>query len=292
MAKQKETAKASTAIAKPQAAAVSVRGELISVDDWALVSSPEALEATTYNLQGETLSEFDLDRVRVPAGGGTFFAVPVLGKSEPQPAESIRGIILSVSSRRAYWEDANPSGAPPDCSSVDGVQGIGTPGGSCAGCPFNEFGSAIKQDGSQGNGKRCRESRVILMLREEDRLPIAVIAPAGSLKNVKKYLMQLPVFMYAAVTELKLEKEKSTDGIAYSKIALRYIGHIDPETAKSVKAYAEAVKASINAKAPTGADASVYSAPSPVDDLSPANNESESSLAGFADDDDSPSGEE
>lgn len=252
-----------TAIAKPQektavSKAAAIRGELQDVSSWALVSSPEALEATTYNLQGETLSEFDLDRIRVPAGGGTFFEVPVLGESDPQPASTIRGILLSVSPRRAYWEDANPSGNPPDCSSDDGIRGIGTPGGDCAGCPFAEFGSAIKQDGSAGRGKRCRESRVLLMLREDDRLPVAIVAPAASIKNVRKYLASLPVFMFAAITELSLEKDKNPDGTVYSKINLRYAGHIDAETAKLVKGYAAAIKESVKAKRPMGADSSVY----------------------------------
>lgn len=289
MAKKMETKIAKADEKKSLAKVDAVRGELIDVSDWSLVSDPDCLEAVTYNLKGETLSEFDLDRIRVPAAGGIFFEVPVLGQAEPESEKTIRGILLSVSPRKAYWKNPEVSGSPPDCSSSDGINGSGTiwttqknPSGvrSCEGCPFNQFGSAVKQDGSQGRGKRCRESRVMLMLRESDRLPVAIVAPSASIKNVRKYLLSLPVHMFSAVTEVSLEKDKSTDGTPYSKINLRYVGHIGSELAKEVRKYADAVKNAITAQRPMGADLSVYREADEVD----PKKENESSLAGFMDD--------
>lgn len=219
----------------------SARGELIDASNYSLMADPLSLQAMVYNLQGEQISEFDLDRVKVPSGGMTVFQLP--GNDGQDVAKEIEGIILHIGVRRAYWSDPNPTGTPPDCYSTDGVHGIGDPGVACAACPFNEFGSALGPDGKPRPGKRCREMRTLLMIRPEDRLPIVVTAPPASLKNVKQYLLKgLPVFMFQAITRLTLESDKSRDGIPYSKLVPHYVGHIAPDMAKALAAYAQTLK--------------------------------------------------
>lgn len=277
MAKQPVTKAAgsevkSTALTQAPATA---KGALIPAESFALISDADALEAMTFNLAGEKLSEFDLDRVRVPAAGGTVFQVP--GLEGIANVEKIRGIIISVSARRAYWEDPNPTGAPPDCSSTDGFVGVGSPGGDCSLCPFNEFGSAVKQDGTEGRGKRCREMRSILMIRETDRLPIALIAPPGTLKNIRQYLMRLPVAMYMAVTEVSLIGDKNGDGIKYSKMEFKYIGHISKQDGALLKGFVTVVKQAIVSKAPMQSDFTSHDGDDPA-------NVVEGSIAGAAGD--------
>lgn len=246
MGKQKNNP--STAIAKAPAS----KGDIIPADDWALISDQEGLAAVIYNLQGESISEFDLDRVKVPAGGATVFQIP--GLDGITNAEAIEGIILHIGIRRAFWRDPTPSGKPPECYSTDGLHGIGDPGGECGSCPFNQFGSAVRADGGQGRGKRCREMRMMLLIRPEDRLPIVVIAPPASIKGMKQWLLRLPVFMFQAVVRLELESDKNGDGIKYSKIVPHYVGRISLDQARSLQKYAETLKQVIVGKAPIGND--------------------------------------
>ena len=230
-----------------------VRGELIDATEFALIGEPTSLAALEYNLAQESISEFDLDRVKIPAGGATVWQVP--GLEGISNHEAIEGIIVSISVRRAFWESSfDGSNTPPDCSSTDGFRGVGDPGGECSACPFNEFGSAVKQNGQQGRGKRCQERRIILLIRPEDRLPLAISAPPTSIKNIKQFLMRLPVPMYQAVVRLELEVDKNADGVAFSKVVPSYVGHIAAEHGKALRGYAETLKRSIVAQAPRGSE--------------------------------------
>lgn len=239
-------------MAKASKTEVSIAGKLVNTESFVLISDPGSLEALSCNLAGEQLSEWDLDRIKVPGGGGTAWEVPSLEGSKNQ--DEIRGIILHVGIRKAYWENPNPTGDPPSCFSPDGLAGIGLPGGDCMSCQFNQFGSAIAGDGSARKGKRCREVRMILFIREEDRLPLIIVVPPSSLKNCKQYLMRLPVAMFQAVTRLSLEKVTGGDGPDYSRIVMTYDGHIGSEAAGSLKNYAKLLKQSLTGGQPIASD--------------------------------------
>lgn len=250
----KKTTKAETAASAENKSL----GELVDASEFVVLgNNGSALSALAYNIAGESIDEFDLDRVRVPAGGLTVFETP-----EGEAVKTIDGIMISVGIRRAYWSKPFGDGGnvPPDCSSTDGLVGIGEPGGNCAHCPFNQFGSAFKQDGSQGRGKRCRESRAIFVIRAEDRLPLVITAPATSLKNTKKYLMSLPVRRTQAITRFSLVKDKSADGVEYAKIVLTYVGRIEERFAEPLLQYANALGGVLTARAPSALDYSGHSA--------------------------------
>lgn len=192
------------------------------------------------NLNGESISPFDLTRLKVPAGGGTAWDVPTLGGSEMQKA--IEGVVIHVGRRRAYWESQDPSGDPPDCSSTNGVDGRGNPGGFCDLCPLNEFGSA---KGNSGRGKACKESRLLFVMRATDRIPIVVSAPPGSLKAIKQYALKLsnhgyPIF--GVVTKLELVKTQNKDGIAFSQIKPSVAATLPPEAVQAVRVFAASLK--------------------------------------------------
>ena len=85
--------------------------------------------------------EFSIDRVKLPAGGGTAFEVPAEDGEDTEMVKDITGVILYNHPAYAYYASAFAGGhAAPDCSSIDGATGIGTPGGDCRRCPFNKFG--------------------------------------------------------------------------------------------------------------------------------------------------------
>lgn len=203
--------------------------------------SGDIAEVIQENLgDGETMTVMDLTRVSVPAGGSTTFVIPDIDEASGElETKEIVGIIVAVKTTRQYWPDEYDGGStPPQCSSDDGTIGIGDPGGLCVDCKFNEFGSH-----PEGRRKACSEKRLLFISREKDYLPIVVVAPAGSLKNIRVYLtglIQKRKTIHSVYTALVLEKDKSADGIVFSKIVPRKLG--DVEKPDVSKAYAQAIK--------------------------------------------------
>lgn len=197
------------------------------------------------NLAGDDISIGDLDRIKVPSGGGTTWTVNTI-EGEKQ-IKTLEGIILHVARRRAYWENSNPTGEQPDCSSVDCITGHGDPGGPCASCPMNEFGTAQKQGGGTGRGKACKETALLFLLRPGANLPEAVVVPPGSLKPVRQYRVKLTVPYFSAITRLELEKASNKDGIAFAKIKPSFIGQLPPQAADEIRSFSEALAGVFNA---------------------------------------------
>lgn len=71
-------------------------------------------------------------------------------------------MILYNHASNAYWPEGKEydDNEPPLCQSVDGKQGYGEPGGACATCILNRFGSS-----ATGRGKACKNMRVLYLLR-------------------------------------------------------------------------------------------------------------------------------
>ena len=79
------------------------------------------------NLKGQNLTERDFPRVTVPAQGNTIWTIP--SSEGDQHQEEIVGILVDYTTPRAYWEKELDPGniVPPDCSSPDGIKGVGNP---------------------------------------------------------------------------------------------------------------------------------------------------------------------
>lgn len=203
------------------------------------IAKGEISSILSENLGSEELTANDLPRVTVPAGGGTMFSVP--GIDGPQDTKEIVGIIVATKHVRAYWPDSfdeTGGGTPPQCFSEDGEHGIGDPGIECATCPNAAFGTAKK-----GKGKACSEKRLIFLTTPDEILPITIIAPPTSLKNVKSYLMGLTSRgkkLHEILTGITLEKDKSADNIVFSKLVLRKVGEV--ENKELMQAYANSIK--------------------------------------------------
>jgi hypothetical protein len=83
----------------------------------------------------------------------------------------------------------------------------------CTGCPHNRFHTAINQDGSKGDGKRCKdEVRIMCAVGEMDEESILAAEwrmatiPPGSLKNWGTYVKKLKDMgktFRAVLTEIK-----------------------------------------------------------------------------------------
>lgn len=195
-----------------------------------------ALEA---NIGSGGIGEFDLDRLRVPAGGSRTWMIPGLQETE---AKTVEGVIMHWAEPRAYWKtgmEEGGGGSPPDCSSSDSVHGIGDPGGVCFTCPFNAFGS-------KGDGKACKQTKALFLLREGDRIPLVLTVPPGSLKNISKYFLRLAaqaIPYYAVVTRFELVSATSKGGIKYSQVVPTMVGRLEPSEVDKVRAYTQAMSA-------------------------------------------------
>jgi len=216
--------------------------ELVPIDlsNYALATTDVNIgELVSNNIGGESITFKDLERIQIPTGGGTFWTVKDVNGEEGE-VKSIEGVILMTKMVRSYWKDEyTGGGTPPDCSSEDCINGSGNPGGKCLECHFNQF--KTKNDG-KGHGKACAERRLVFMLTEGSLLPIVISVPPTSLENAKKYLIDLAtkppyVKMSHVVTEIALSRDKSRDGIDYSKVIFKQAGLLDDQAKGRVDEY-------------------------------------------------------
>jgi len=183
------------------------------------------------------MSVFDLDQVKVPAGGGVAWTVPSL--KGDQEIRDLTGIIVAWHDGRSYWKEKfGGEGGPPDCASHDGVTGTGTPGGDCAQCPFAQFGSAPgNKPGELGPGQACKQMRTLLMIREKDILPVTIMVPPTSVGAIRKYFLRLSSHglpYYRVYSTLTLAKAKSQSGIVYSTVEIAMSSELTPEEAAKI----------------------------------------------------------
>ena len=180
------------------------------------------------------LGQFDLDRVPMPTGGALQWAVPNLEGGEDMQA-SIEGVVVLFQDGRAMWHesyDDSVGGSPPNCQSYDKITGIGDPGGECGTCPLNVFGSG------KDKSKKCKEMRVLFVIRPEGILPLVISLPPTSLKNASKYFMRLvmaEVPYYQAITRISLETDKSAGGKKYSKAKFAIVQRLEGDEADNFK---------------------------------------------------------
>lgn len=213
--------------------------ELADTGYLVLQKDSNIVEIVEENLGSEGVSSYDLDRVKIPAGGATAFEVPTLEGEES--VKEIEGIIIFWKTARAYWpEKFNGENNPPQCSSVDGEVGQGTPGGYCSKCPLAQFGSA-----ENGKGQACKQMRQLFIVRENDILPLVLTLPPTSIKPAKQYFMRLAskgIKYTHAVTRITLEKAKSGEGITYSKAAFALVKQLEPAVCTKIDAFVESIR--------------------------------------------------
>ena len=204
------------------------------------MKNEDLMLAIRENLGAAGLTPQEMDRVRVPSGGGRTWSVPSLTGDEE--VQDLTGIIVAYRDVKTFWAESfeqTGGNTPPDCFSNDLVLGIGDPGGPCKGCPNNQFGSARE---GQGAGKACRDLRLLFLLREKSFLPLVVTVPPGSLKPVKQYFVRLAgeaLPYYTVVTSLKLEAAKSGGGITFSQIQPALAGRLNADEVTRVRGYSE-----------------------------------------------------
>ena len=224
------------------------KNELVPISEYAVMKeSPENLKQIVEdNLGNGTLSPFDLEQIRVPAGGGTLWERQSFDDPNAEDGivrtKEIAGAVVYFRDLRAWWiqsfEEKQGGAVPPDCQSQDNVRGIGkfgkgseaNPTGLCAQCPKSQW----KSDRKGGPGQDCSQMRALFLIAPDGLLPMQVRVPPTSTKECRKFFVELAsrgIPYWSVIQRLTLFKDKNHAGITYSKI--RFAGARLPEESRS-----------------------------------------------------------
>jgi len=189
----------------------------------------------------------DLDRIKVPAGGGLFWEIPN-ADGDVDAVKELHCIVIGKRTVRAYWKsepNAGSAGTPPDCASNDGKTGMARtedgPGGTCSTCQLNQFASA---KGGSGRGKACKERNLLMVLMQGSKLPVVISVPPGSLGEVRKQFLRLAgedLRYMEVVHKLTLIPAQNQDGIKYAKVVPKKVRILNDDERKSISDYAAAI---------------------------------------------------
>ncbi len=211
--------------------------EMIPMNSYTALKDFNLAETMTSELSGMDVS---FDRVTIPAAGGTAFELPGELPGETEAAKEFTGVILYHHPMFTYYRERFTGGNnAPDCGSYDGVTGTGNPGGSCAHCPLNQFGSG------ENGGKACKNKRRIYILREGELIPILLTLPSGSMRDFSVYVKRLLAKgkkSSSVVTKFSLQKATNANGIVYSKAQFAVDRALTPEEMPYIASMAEQVK--------------------------------------------------
>jgi hypothetical protein len=209
-----------------------------------------------FHIAGAMAEELDglgssFERIKIPSAGSTVFEVPGEDPNEPDTVKEFSAVILYHHPLYAYYQNKYTGGnQPPDCGSFDGITGDGTPGGSCAKCPNNQFGSG------ENGSKACKNRRRIYVLREGEIFPLLISIPTGSLKEFTRYIKRLLSKgrkSNSVVTRFSLKKAVNTGGLAYSQAQFAVDRDLNADEfalidslSKEVKAYSQNISFDID----------------------------------------------
>ena len=201
--------------------------------------SNDVTEGIEEELNGLNIS---LDKIKIPAGGGLAFEVPGEDPESPDSEKEVVGVIVDHYPLNSFWaEKYTGQNVAPECFSTDSRNGIGTPGGECAKCPYNKFGS-----GEDGQSKACKNAHRLYILRSGELYPVVITIPPTSLKSLSDYLAKRIVTKglrsYGVVTKLTLKKATNNTGITYSQVQFSLVDKLTPEQTEIMKAYGESIR--------------------------------------------------
>lgn len=133
----------------------------------------------------------------------------------------------------------------PLCSSVDGKTGYGAPGGACAVCALNQYGSVEK-----GKGKACKNMRSLYILRSGEFMPLLLSLPPTSLRPYSDFITtafaarRRPI--YSGVVQIGLKRVDNGSN-TYSVATFRLLQKFDGEELLQIKQYADGFREQIKA---------------------------------------------
>ncbi len=205
------------------------------------------------------------DRIKVPSGGGLAFEVPGDDPDSPDLVKEIVGVVVDQYPVNAYWKDKyTGQNNQPDCSSLDGHIGSGTPGGDCSKCPMNQWGS----DGTKG--KACKNMRRLYILTENNIFPLLLTLPPTSIQNwadfLAKKVLQKRLQRHEVIVKITLRKETNASGIVYSQVQFSLVGMVPSDKLAQIAKYCADIKPLTRAVM-IGGDETTSSHADSIDDL-------------------------
>ena len=186
--------------------------------------------------------QLSFQRAKIPGGGVLQFEMPGDDPENPDYEATLEGVILFNHSANSY----GPAGSeyddntPPQCQSVDGKMGYGDPGGICETCVNNRFGSDPK-----GNGKACKNMRMLYLLRSGEMLPIQVSLPPTSIRPYTNFVNSAFLLrgrrVCSGLVQIGLRKV-SSNGFTYSVATFKKLRDFEGEELVRVCAYADSFR--------------------------------------------------
>lgn len=174
-------------------------------------------------------------RIKIPSGGGLQFEIPGDNPEDPEYAKYLTGVILFANPANAYWPEGSKQdeAQPPTCMSYDGKNGHGDPGGVCATCPMNVYGT-----GKNGSGKACKNMRHLYILRSGEYIPIQFNLPPTSLKAYGDFattaFLSRRRATYGSVVQIGLKKMNNGKD-DYSIATFKRLYDLDGEQLQQIK---------------------------------------------------------
>lgn len=180
----------------------------------AMISMQEEMAKELANVEN-TVTIGGGNTIKIDQKNGAYFEIPELGQAE-SPMDVV---IVDYTTQHKYWSGRyDPNNiVPPDCFAIGkNVKDLAPSQNShepqadkCVGCPMNEFGSS-------GNGKACKNTRVLAVLPPDAGPDAAimklVVSPSG-LKAFDNYVAGLAAKMktlpIGVVTEVSIVPTKS-----------------------------------------------------------------------------------
>ena len=189
--------------------------------------------------------QMSFQRVKIPSGGGLQFEIPSDDPENPNYEKTLKGVIVFNHQAGAYWPEGSEydDNVAPLCSSVDGKLGLGTPGGACAMCELNKFGT-------DGKGKACKNMRHLYVLRSGEYMPILLSLPPTSIRpfsdfmNVSFVSRRRPV--WSSIVEIGLKRVDNGSN-TYSVATFKKLHDFSGEELAQIKQYADGFREQIKA---------------------------------------------
>lgn len=206
-----------------------------------MVESDFSQEELAGDLEGLQMS---FTRVKIPSGT-VQFELPTDNPDDPDYVKELTGVIVHHHLNNAYWPEGSEydENTSPLCSSTDGKLGIGDPGGVCATCALNEYGSA-----PEGNAKACKNMRTLYLLRSGDLLPLQLTLPPTSLKPFRDFTSRAFVMRrrasFGSVVQIGLKKMVNGSN-EYSVATFSRLYDFEGEQLAQIRAYANNFKEQI-----------------------------------------------